>query len=179
MRFKAFKNFSVGKLMDKNKKEHPDDEELAETIMPEIKNTAKTKTDEGVKNGGDSAESVDSAGIILGAPDIPIRPHGPAAELSLDPEDLENDAGITLDELDNDSVTLGEEVKINEVSTEKAAALKGPPAAEATTTEEAKPEEIEIKTDDNDSLNNLFSDDEEEENPLASLIDSLPDVSVR
>jgi len=58
----------------------------------------------------------------------------------------------------------GEEIKVVEVSTGSAA----PPEGE----KEAKVADI-----DSDSINNLFSDDEEEENPLANLIKSLPDVT--
>ena len=44
---------------------------------------------------------------------------------------------------------------------------------------EKKEEKKEAKPDDADSLNNLFSSEEEEENPLAGLINSLPDVTAR
>lgn len=179
MRFKALKNFSIGKLKDKNRKDKPEDEELPNPQISKIKDKVEEETNDNAKAGENLQESPDAAGITLGAHDIPIRPHGPAAELSLEPEDPENDDGLTLDELENDSITLGEEVKISEVTAEKAAASKEPPAAEVATPTEIKPEENEVKPEDNDSLNNLFSDDEEEENPLANLITSLPDVSVR
>ncbi len=182
MRFKAFKNLSIGKLIDKNKKDNPEAEDSPIPAIAEIKDNQKGKTGDVEKAGQKLPEFSSQTGIIPEPDDIIAKPHGPAAELSIEPEDMENDAGITLDELDSDdSLKLGEEVKINEVSAEKAAAApKAAPAAAVAATEEVKPEEQqETKPDDNDSLNNLFSDDEEEENPLDALINSLPDVTVQ
>jgi hypothetical protein len=171
MRFKAFKNFSIGKPKEKNKTDRTAAEEEPISGAPEIGDNKK-------EPGGDlSPELGDPADIILGANEVPVRPHGPAAELSVEPEEQDGEAGIKLDELDDDaSIKLREAVKTGEVSAEKAAALKEAPVAAAPAPAEEKKE---AKTDDSDSLNNLFSTDEEEENPLASLIDSLPDVTVQ
>jgi len=51
------------------------------------------------------------------------------------------------------------------------------PSAEASTQTEAKSEPK--PADDNDSFNNLFSNEEEEANPLANLINALPDVTAQ
>jgi hypothetical protein len=51
------------------------------------------------------------------------------------------------------------------------------PSAEAAAQAEAKKETK--PADDNDSFNNLFSNEEEEVNPLANLINSLPDVTAQ
>jgi hypothetical protein len=48
-----------------------------------------------------------------------------------------------------------------------------PPEVKLEDTKESQPDE------NDDSLNKLFSDQEEEENPLASLIANLPDVTVQ
>jgi hypothetical protein len=92
-------------------------------------------------------------------------PHGPLGELSVGPEDGLVDVDFN-DDAAAGSPTEGseEEVKLVEVGTEGAA----PAEAKA----EAKPEEA------SDSFTSLFSNDEEEENPLANLINSLPDISV-
>ena len=110
-----------------------------------------------------------------------IGPHGPIGELSVD--DFRPDADS---ELGGDSNIIledeNEEVKIVEIGT----ITSNSPAATKT---EASPEPepasqpsvgsgINLE-DDSDSLKNLFSDDEEEENPLEKLINSLPDVSAQ
>jgi ribosomal protein L12E/L44/L45/RPP1/RPP2 len=182
MRFKAFQNLPIGKLKGKNKKVVQGDEDSPIPEIAEIEDELEGKTGDVEKAGKKLPEFSKQAGIIPEPDDIPIRPHGPAAELTIEPEDLQDDAGITLDELDSDdSLKLGEEVKISEVSAEKAAAApQGAPTAAAAATEEVKPEEQqETEPDENDSLNSLFSDEEEEENPLDALINSLPDVSVQ
>lgn len=187
MRFKALRDFSVDIFKDKPKKYKPkrdkpgvEDAQAVEITEIEAKINGKTKDME--KSAKKLKGPTTKDGIAIPADDIPVRPHGPAAELSLEPEDLQKSAGITLDDEEiDDSVKLGEEVKITEVSTEKVAvAPKGVPAAVAVApVAEKKEEKKEEKPDDADSLNSLFSSDEEEANPLASLINSLPDVTAR
>jgi hypothetical protein len=179
MHLKVFDKLSRGNLIDKRKKD---------------KIGAPAEPDQELKE--NEAEMHDTGeAITLPSDVIPIRPHGPVAELTLDEEEQQNTAGITLDEVEiNDSTKLGEDIKIAEVTAVKA--MAAPPGAQATVTpnipaavtttapvtekkpdsQEAKKEE---KTQDADSLKNLFNTEEEEENPLASLINSLPDVSVR
>jgi hypothetical protein len=193
MRIKALTNFSLGKLGSKNKKDKPGEENktVAPTAEMEAKVNGKTKD---LKKATEKLNGLrTSAGIEIPLDVTPVRPHGPAAELTLEPEDLQNGAGVTLDEID-DSAKPGEAVKITEVTAAKvAAAPKGVPVvalkpAPATIAPapvavapvaEIKEEKKEEKPDDADSLNKLFSSDEEEENPLASLINSLPDVTAR
>jgi ribosomal protein L12E/L44/L45/RPP1/RPP2 len=193
MHLKVFDKLSLGNLKEKRKKDPPAeiDERAREFVEDEAgahgKNKHKGKADK-------HAQNTDEA-IALPTDVTPIRPHGPAAELTLDEEEPQETAGITLDEVEiNDSTKLGEEVKIKEVTTAKPAAA--PPAAPASAAAsiavamtaaapaaenktENKEETKEEKSQDADSLNNLFNTEEEEENPLASLINSLPDVSIR
>jgi hypothetical protein len=160
MHIKVFDKFSLGKLGNKNKNLQEASEKLNEP----------------------GTEAV----IKMTADDIPVRPHGPAAELTLEPEDQQKSADITLDEVgSDDAIKTGGDIKIAEVSVEKAAVAKvipvasvakAVPVAAAAVPVEAKKES---KPDEVDSLKNLFSNDEEEDNPLASLINSLPDVTVR
>jgi hypothetical protein len=181
MRFKAFQNFSLGKLIDKHKKDKPGAEDTPGPPIDEIVAETSVKTRDGEKAAKKLHEPVTLTGIITLADDIPVRPHGPAAELSVEPVDIQS-GGIELGKVAiNDSPKIGEEVKITEVSAEKvAAAPKGAPVAVAVTpVAEKKEEKKEEKPDDADSLNRLFSSDEEEANPLASLINSLPDVTAR
>ena len=96
------------------------------------------------------------------------RPHGPLVELTLEPEDTEKaeetDAGILPGE-------VVEEVEVVKVKAEAAA------PAEAATKAEAK--KGPVAAEDNDSLSSLFNQEDEEVNPLANLINSLPDVTAQ
>jgi|WetSurMetagenome_2_1015567.scaffolds.fasta_scaffold46323_2 hypothetical protein len=193
MHLKVFDNFSLGKKGSKNKKESPaiKDAQAAKIAELEAKVNGKTKD---LQKATEQLNGLKTdAGIAIPVIDVPVRPHGPAAELTLEPEDLSDSSGIKLDEVINDEPeTLGEEIKIAEVTVDKVIVAKAVPAAAAhavpvaaalpvAATAPAAPveEKKEAKLDDSDSLKNLFSQDEEEENPLASLINSLPDVSVR
>jgi hypothetical protein len=90
-------------------------------------------------------------------------PHGPLGELSIEPEDQTDDdvPEIVLPEQEAES---HEEIKIVDITAEKGPV---PAAAEAG------------GVDLGDSLNSLFSNDEEEVNPLANLISSLPDYTTK
>ena len=110
-----------------------------------------------------------------------IGPHGPIGELSI--EDLRPN---TDSELGGDSSIIledeNEDVKIVEIGTITSASpaatpTKASPEPEPVFQPSAK-SSINLE-DDSDSLKNLFSDDEEEENPLEKLINSLPDVSAQ
>jgi len=121
--------------------------------------------------------SVDPSGAIK-IPDIdndpPVRPHGPISELTLDAEQdkkediLEDGAGL--------------EPKL--VKAQPQAVIKVEPKAAVAAPVQAAPpppaqEKKQEKADDSLELNKLFSNDEDEENPLAALINSLPDVTAR
>lgn len=179
MRIKALKNLSIGKTKDKSKKVEIDVEDSETLEISEIKDEQKAKAETADPK---LQEFSRRTGTIPESDDIIAKPHGPVAELSIEPEDMENDAGFTLDELDdNDSLKLGEEIKISEVSAESATSSpEEAPTAAIAPAEGLKPEDQqETKLDDSNSLNSLFSEDEEEDNPLASLINSLPDVSLQ
>ncbi len=205
MHIKVFDKFSLGSLIEKRKKDKAGAEDGQPAEITEIKNgkngkNGKTKSQ--VKAPGENPPAPEAV-IALAADVIPVRPHGPAAELTLEAEDLQTGDRITLDEVGADKLAqLEEDVKIAEVSAAKAAAAKSAgakaalvtaappqgvpaaatatataaPAAPAATSKEAKKDE---KKDDSDSLNSLFNTEETEENPLASLINALPDVTVR
>ena len=90
------------------------------------------------------------------------QPHGPLSELSVDQVDDARDDEIDVDPLPEESI---EEVEVVKASAEAAAP--------------AETEQVTEKPQEDDSLSNLFSDEEEEENPLANLINSLPDVTTQ
>ena len=90
-------------------------------------------------------------------------------------EELENMAGDS-DEAQEKNPEEGESVLAQTVQLEEepSAEEKDENALfESTDKEKSEPK----KEEESDSLSDLFSDDEEEENPLASLITSLPDVT--
>ena len=128
-------------------------EEQLNSRTNELKQTeAKLKKLSGKsKNGKDSDE-------------VPVMPHGPIGELTIEPEGDLPDLISTIEE-ETDIVPVGskETIKLVEVKTI--------PASPLAAAKEAK-EDLS-----RDSLNALFSNNEEEENPLASLVRSLPDVA--
>jgi hypothetical protein len=117
--------------------------------------------------------------------DIPLGPHGPLGELTLEEDEKSTDLDILAATPESDEPEEDEEeVKLVEVNVVrvpppiKASQVK---LTEAIAVPGKSPEkEKEIKLDDNnDSLGNLFSNNDEEVNPLANLIHALPDVTAR
>jgi hypothetical protein len=118
--------------------------------------------------------------------DVDARPHGPIGELTLEAADKSsdvmrvvklNDSADADEDEDEGTVKLVEVSAVNapppvKAAPVKAAEAKASPAKPPEAAKEAKPD------DDSDSLGNLFNQQEEEINPLANLINSLPDVTV-
>lgn len=95
-----------------------------------------------------------------------IGPHPPLQELTL--EDIDED--------DDEDFILAPDPANPPVKTVNLAASETKDAEED---EDEESEEDEDESGDGDDLKNLFSEDEEEDNPLANLINFLPDVSVQ
>jgi hypothetical protein len=164
---KFMKGFKLGKSKDKDKETAAVAEKAAEakaTAAPAAEAAAKPKDEELA----------------------PPRPHGPLGELSVDADDTMGDATFDDEDVDISSITDGDEptVKVQELNkpaeeaTPEAEAEK-PPETKAENPPEAKAEKPpEAKTaDEGDSFSSLFTQDDEEENPLANLIASMPDIS--
>ena len=101
----------------------------------------------------------------IGEDDIPVRPHAPLQELSLETEvTLEGPDEISAEETEEIATEDAEAVKLVEVQVEPSAMT---------------PEEQQAakNADLNASLSNIFRDAEDEENPLKNLIKTLPDVA--
>ncbi|HTY81770.1 MAG TPA: hypothetical protein VMB24_03220 [Dehalococcoidales bacterium] len=153
------------------------------------KNSAPEKG--GKKTEAASAEANGEIASIVDAP--PIRPHGPAGELSLD-DGGEQNGDIALDEIsDNPEEFKAGEVKNSVIPKENLSSKQsgfktskvgangeesGLPSAAAPQPVAAIPEAKAADPGTTD-LNSLFSMDEDEENPLAALMASLPDVTAR
>ncbi len=161
MRIKGFK---IGKSKDKPEKDAAAEDTTTEQIV-EMEDKINGRT----KNLEDTAQQLqelsDEADNAEGDKETEAGPHPPLDELSIEPEDKL--AEIDDIKADTDLTEEGvEEIKVVEVSEGTTPAAEGK--------EEPKVEDI-----DGDSINNLFSDEEEEENPLANLIKSLPDVTAQ
>jgi hypothetical protein len=157
--------------------------ELEEQLSSKTNNLKQAEAK--IKNLSGKSKSVKDVDDIL------VKPHGPIGELTLEPEVDLTDAAMIADEpIDGPLEIKTETIKLVEL---KAEPVPLPPAAKKAKTEPIPPPAAkemkaapvplpavvkEAKVDlSNDSLNNLFSHDEEEENLLASLVRSLPDVA--
>lgn len=177
MRFKTLK---IGKPGEEPVE---DDADLNETTASQIAEMGEEITSK-TKDLEETAMELDLlSDVVSGAEenDDAPHPHGPLSELSLDANDEIADSGAILEiddvQLDDD----GEDIKLVELNTDAAPAAPAEPAAvqQAESDSQGEPDDSDDDDGDDDSLNNLFGDIEEEENPLASLISSLPDVSVQ
>ncbi len=158
------KSFNIGKLKEKLGKNNGTAEdntaeqiaEMEEKINGRTKNLEET-TQELQELSKETATTTEDEAT-------PVGPHGPIDELTIEPEDKLTE----IDDIDEDVPPLeegGEDIKVVEL------ALGSTPPAEG-----EKEVKVEEDTGD-DSINSLFSDDEEEENPLANLINALPEVT--
>jgi hypothetical protein len=156
MRFKSFKGFMPGKTKNGHGGGPARESASAEpvSLMGE-KINGRTK---------DLEEMTGNIQKLAGSPtgEKDTGPHGPLGELSIEPADRsENEvADILVQEDDGQSQT---DIKMVEMSINEKPDEEKKPAADA--------------VDPGNPLSGLFSDEEEEENPLANLIKSLPDYT--
>jgi hypothetical protein len=185
MRFMGLK---IGKPTEKNKNGNDEAKGSTTTQTTELEEHLNGRTNNLKQTAKQLKKLSDKVSSLEENKDIPHKPHGPIAVLEVGAEDILSGADIIREpDIDNPPEEEGEVVKLVEVSFKAATLPKAeaanppkaqaatPPKAEATTPpkEEKKPPPEEGS----DSLNKLFSNDDEEENPLANLIRSLPDVT--
>jgi hypothetical protein len=182
MRFKSLKGFTLGKPKEKPAKDDAELKDIAADRIAKMENRIYGRT----KDLEEKAKQLQGLSVKSDKNgDIPLGPHGPIGELSLEADEKPKDAVILAAAAESDEPEESEgEVKLVEVS-----AVSAPPPVkasrvkpvEAITIPAKSPEkEKEIKLDDNnDSLGNLFSQNDEEVNPLANLINALPDVTAQ
>ncbi|MCJ7605678.1 MAG: hypothetical protein MUO19_06560 [Dehalococcoidales bacterium] len=182
MKFKSFKNISLKK---KGGDTEDDAVEIEGTTAEQIAEMEK-KLNGRTKNLEETAELLNGlsgkAERENKEDEEPVGPHPPLGELSLD--DIGNDDA----DFELDTPVAGDPIQVVEMS--KGSALSGAvepvkvedinetEAASGEETDETAAAEVNLESEDN-SMNNLFDDEEEEENPLANLINFLPDVSVQ
>jgi hypothetical protein len=174
--FKAFKGF--GKLKDKPGGASP---------------TRYIAVEEEKKNGNspsleELAKKID--GLVSGSKcEEELKPHGPLGELSPEPEDSSRDELTNaVPETEEDA---GEKIKVVEMKlgkdgaampAAKVAAPAPPPSTDTASAPTSAPAPAPAPsptpaTPSVEGLNNLFRDDEEEENPLANLIRTMPEYT--
>ncbi|OGO20788.1 MAG: hypothetical protein A2Z15_01995 [Chloroflexi bacterium RBG_16_50_11] len=158
-----FKGFKFGKSKDSGKGKTPAGDVKTKHIA-KMEEQLKDRTDNLMQTEKKLKRLSDRVNDMAEINDAPVRPHGPVEELALEPENTDDEAepnekttGAALEENIDDIKLLEIEPKSN-----------APP-----------PTEKEDKNNlDTDSLKALFTHEEDEENPLINLINSLPDITV-
>ena len=171
MRFKPLK---LGKSKQDPEEEIIEVDSIATGQLSEMNENISSRT----KNLEETTQQLQDLSETLNDSDEEIetiKPHGPLVELSVEPEDkmMDIDLDTTSDEL---LEATTDEIKVVEIGDNTAAPV------ESTGSEKAQPEaeaEPAAEGGEDDAFSNLFGTEEEEENPLASLINSLPDVSAQ
>ncbi len=159
-----FKEILTGKSKEDKKKENAPADGATATQIAELEEHLNGRTDNLKQTEKRLKKLSGKVGDAENTEDIFARPHGPIGELSVEPEADLDITSITAGE-DTDAVP---EENAGEVKLVAVKAEAAPPPVQ----KEVKVEAI------GDSLDKLFSSDDEEENPLASLIRSLPEVDV-
>jgi hypothetical protein len=167
-----FKGLKLGKSRKKTEK---DEAEEANTATAEVTEEEKATSGDGNPEPA-AGESQGQPGDTDDGEKRP-GPHGPLGELSVEP-------GEDLDDIDSPENVAGDNPPEENAETVNLVEIKpdtDTPAGDENTGQESEAEEEkkeEGKSEDSDdSFNSLFADNEEEDNPLASLIESLPDVT--
>jgi len=161
MRFKSFK---IGKSKEEPDRDTAEVSDTLTTTIAGLEEQVDNKTEELEATEQELKELSDTAKDSEADKDAPPQPHGPLSELSVEPGDEpideETDIGTLLGEAD-------EQVKVVEAEAEAGAAAPAEAEKQPATEEES------------DSLDSLFNQEEDEVNPLANLINSLPDVTAQ
>jgi len=174
MHLKSLKSFKIGKS---NGKPDKDTAEAGDTLTAQIadmEEQVNNKTKELEATEQELKELSDTAKVSEESEedeDTPPQPHGPLDELTVTPEDelLDiDDIGALLGEAD-------EGLKVVEVTAGADAPDEGLKVVEVAAGADA-PAEAEKE---DDSINSLFNQEDDEVNPLANLINSLPDVTAQ
>ena len=157
-----FKGFKIGKSKEKPDRDTSEAGDTTTAQAAEMEEQINNRTKDLEEAEQQIKKLTDTANGSEEAEEAPPQPHGPLSELTVEPEDeltdKDADAGTLLEEAE-------EEVKVVEVGNGAAAP--------------AEAEKEPAKVEGNNSLSDLFSQDDEEENPLASLISSMPDVTAQ
>lgn len=189
MRFKSFK---IGKS-----KEQPDKDtaEAGDTLTAQIadmEEQVNNKTKELEATEQELKELSDTAKVSEESEedeDTPPQPHGPLDELTVTPEDElfdigeETDIGALFGKADEGlkvvEVTAGADAPDEGLKVVEVAAGADAPAEAEKEPANAEAEKEPSTEKEDDSINSLFNQEDDEVNPLANLINSLPDVTAQ
>ena len=183
MRFKSLdsiKSLTIGKLKEKLEGDAVGAGETSTVQIADMGEQINNRTKDLEETEQQLKELADIAKASEENEEAQPQPHGPLSELSIETEDqLE---GLD-DEIDTETIVeeAGEAIKVVEVGAGATARAEAVTVKELTKEDEKEEEKEEEKQEEpeGDSLNNLFSQDEQEENPQANLINSLPEVTAR
>jgi K+/H+ antiporter YhaU regulatory subunit KhtT len=181
MRFKTFK---VGKPDEEPKEEVIETNGATFTQINDMEEQINSKTKDLEEKTQKLQELSDTVNENKKVDERP-RPHGPLSELSVEPEDKMTDLDF---DLESDAGTdMGTENGVNLVEINTAPVIPeetpqvelGAESGESTQELKEESQEVNLAQEDDDGFSNLFSNEEEEINPLANLINSLPDVTAQ
>jgi len=162
MHLKSLKDFTLGKPKDKPGGRPGEKNAPARKIaLVEDKMNGRTR------NLSEMAQKIQGIADTHGG-EAHARPHGPLVELSVGPEDHVEDVSDILPVIEAE---IKEPVKLVEANLDAKPAPVAAPAAAPV------PAPAPAPADPGNPLSGLFSTDEEEENPLANLIKTLPDYT--
>jgi hypothetical protein len=168
-----FKGIRLGKSKEESEEEIIEVDKATASQITEINEHISNRT----KNLEETTQRLQELSEMLNDDDDEEerpRPHGPLKELSVEPEDKMMDIDMDTKSDDDLFEASADEVQLVEVG--EVTAEQAQPAKDANP--EEKPAEAAAESEE-DSFSNLFGMEEEESNPLSTLINSLPDVSAQ
>jgi nitrate/nitrite-specific signal transduction histidine kinase len=183
-----FKSFQIGKSKDKPENDAEDNDTLV-TQITNLEEQVSGKTqelEEAEQQLKELSSIMQESEATKGASS---QAHGPLDELTIEPGDQslnlgeDTDDSNLIEEFDEETpvveVIKAESLAVTEdqKEAEATASTEDQKEAQATASTEAEAEKEASDQAEDDSLSSLFSQEEEEVNPLASLIGSLPDVT--
>ena len=181
------KGFKIGKSKDKSENGAEAVEENTAEQIVEMEEKINGKTKDLEETAQQLEELTEDAGEVKEDEEAPVGPHEPLDELTVEPEDKKSDdeAEAVGPHQPLDELTIEPEDKLAEIDEDEPEADLAEGEGEIKVVEVKAGDEpvaeaeSEPKVDDigDDSINNLFADEEEEENPLANLIRAMPDVT--
>ncbi|OGO00405.1 MAG: hypothetical protein A2Y58_05900 [Chloroflexi bacterium RBG_13_51_52] len=159
-----FKGFKFGKSKDNGKGKSGSGDSTA-TQIAELEEHLKDRTNNLKQTEKKLSKLSEKVNDIVEIDIAPVRPHGPIKELSIGSEDTLDDVDIDEGVIAGDALEeTVEDIKL----VEKPVESEPPPVTGKGTKSNY----------DSDSLKALFTSVEEDENPLANLINSLPEITI-
>lgn len=179
-----FKTFNIGKADEEPKEEVIETDGTTFTQITEMEEQINSKTKDLEKTTQKLQELSETVSEKKKDDETP-KPHGPLSELSVEPEDRMTDIDFDLDTGTDPDKKTEDDVNLVEINTasvipeETPQVELGAESDEPAQDSKEESQEVNLAEEEDDGFSNLFSSDEEEVNPLANLINSLPDVTAQ